>query len=174
VPAELLDVLARHTYYTTRMVIHRDPTYMPANRRDWCSHNAAVDGDTCEASMWLGSFRTNPRTGQPVQLFKSWASNRRKEPADVLAEQVFLHASLTPGTLRATQELERWQGFKGLHFAGQFTTLTDLQETALFSAMSVARTLSPTSRSLQALEQRLASAGHANVSYAVDDGRKVH
>ena len=75
-PAELLDVLARHTYYTTRMVIHRDPIYMPANRRDWCSHNAAVDGDTCEASMWLGSFRRNPRTGQPVQLFKSWASNR--------------------------------------------------------------------------------------------------
>ena len=170
-PAELLDVLARHTYYTTRMVIHRDPIYMPANRRDWCSHNAAVDGDTCEASMWLGSFRRNPRTGQPVQLFKSWASNRQVEPADVLAEQIFLHASLTPGTLRATQELMRWQGFKGLHFAGQFTTLTDLQETALYSGMSVARTLSPTSRSLQALEKRLVSAGHADVSYAVDDGR---
>ena len=170
-PAELLDVLARHTYYTTRMVIHRDPIYMPANRRDWCSHNAAVDGDTCEASMWLGSFRRNPRTGQPVQLFKSWASNRHVEPADVLAEQIFLHASLTPGTLRATQELVRWQGFNGLHFAGQFTTLTDLQETALYSGMSVARTLSPTSRSLQALEKRLVSAGQADVSYAVDDGR---
>ena len=67
----------------------------------------------------------------------------------------------------------RWQGFKGLYFAGQFTTLTDLQETALYSAMSVARTLSPTSRSLQALEQRLVSAGHADVSYAVGDGREV-
>ena len=170
-PADLLDVLARHTYYTTRMVIHRDPVYMPASRRDWCSHNAAVDGDTCEASMWLGSFRTNPRTGQPVQLFKSWASKRHVEPADVLAEQIFLHASLTPGTLRATQELVRWQGFNGLYFAGQFTTLTDLQETALFSGMSVARTLSPTSRSLQDLEKRLVSAGQADVSYAVDDGR---
>ena len=93
------------------------------------------------------------------------------EPADVLAEQIFLHASLTPGTLRATQELVGWQGFNGLYFAGQFTTLTDLQETALFSAMSVARTLSPTSRSLQDLEKRLASAGQADVSYAVDDGR---
>jgi uncharacterized protein len=170
-PVELLDVLGRHTYYTTRMVIHRDPIYMPANRRDWCLHNAAVDGDTCEASMWLGSFRRNPRTGQPVQLFKSWASKRQVEPADVLAEQIFLHASLTPGTLRATRELVRWQGFKGLHFAGQFTTRTDLQETALYSAMSVAKTLSPTGRSLLALEQRLASAGHADVSYAVVDGR---
>jgi predicted NAD/FAD-binding protein len=173
VPAELLDVLERHTYYETRMLIHRDPVYMPANRRDWCSHNAGVDGDACEASMWLGAFRRNPRTGQPVQLFKSWASKRRVEPADVLAEQVFQHASLTPGTLRATQELVRWQGFKGLYFAGQFTTLTDLQETALFSAMSVARTLSPTSSSLQALEQRLVSAGHADVNYAVDDGLRM-
>ena len=110
-PTELLDVLERQTYYTTRMVIHRDPIYMPANRRDWCWHNAAVDGDTCEASMWLGAFRTNPRTGEPVQLFKSWASNRPVEPADILAEQIFLHAALTPGTLRATQDLMRWQGF---------------------------------------------------------------
>jgi predicted NAD/FAD-binding protein len=172
-PAELLDVLARHTYYMTRMVIHRDPVYMPANRRDWSSHNAAVDGDTCEASMWLGSFRSNPRTGQPVQLFKSWASKRQAEPAEVLAEQTFLHASLTPGTLRATKELVRWQGFTGLHFAGHFTTLTDLQETALCSAMSVARTLSPTSRSLQALENRLASAGHTDVSYVVADVKGV-
>ena len=57
----------------------------------------------------------------------------------------------------------RWQGFKGLYFAGQFTTLTDLQETALYSAMSVARTLSPTSPSLQALDKRLVSAGRADV-----------
>jgi predicted NAD/FAD-binding protein len=121
--------------------------------------------------MWLGAFRTNPRTGQPVQLFKSWASNRRDEPSDVLAEQIFQHASLTPATLRATQELERWQGFKGLHFAGQFTTLTDLQETALSSAMSVARTLSPTSRTLQALDKRLVSTGHVGVSYTVGNGR---
>lgn len=172
-PAELLDILARHTYYTARMLIHRDPIYMPADRRDWCSHNAAVHGDTCEASIWLGSFRTNPRTGRPVQLFKSWASNRPVEPAEVLAEQTFLHPSLSPDTLRATQELVRWQGRDGLFFTGHFTTLTDLQETALYSGLSVARTLSPTSTSVRALEQRLASDGHAAVSYAVEDAPAV-
>lgn len=169
VPAELLDVLARQTYYTTRMVIHRDPTVMPADRRDWCSHNAAVDGDTCEATIWLGAFRTNPATGRPLELFKSWASNRRSEPTDVVAEQTFQHAALTPATLCATHELERWQGYHGLHFAGHFTTVTDLQETALCSAMNVARSLSPTSSSLRLLEQRLASFGRADVDYSVDD-----
>ncbi len=167
VPAELLDVLGRQTYYTTRMVIHRDPIYMPADRRDWCSHNAGVDGDFCEATIWLGAFRTNPTSGRPVQLFKSWASQRREEPADVVAEQVFRHAALTPATLRATHELEDWQGYHGLHFAGHFTTVTDLQETALCSALSVARRLSPTSIGLRALERRLASTGRADVDYSV-------
>ena len=170
-PTELLDVLARHTYYTTRMLIHRDPIYMPANHRDWCSHNAAVDGDRCEASIWLGAFRRNPRTGQPVRLFKSWASNRRVDPSEILAEQIFQHASLTPATMRATEELVRWQGFKGLYFTGQCTTLTDLQETALFSAMSVTRSLSPTSSTLAALEQRLVATGRAGVSYDVGTDR---
>ena len=113
VPTGLLDVLARQTYYTTRMVVHRDPIYMPANRRDWSWHNAAVDGDTCEASMWLGAFRTNPSTGEPVELFKSWASNRPVEPGDVVAEQIFLHAALTPSTLRATRDLGALAGLQG-------------------------------------------------------------
>jgi predicted NAD/FAD-binding protein len=166
-PTELLDVLARHTYYTARMVIHGDAAYMPANRGDWCSHNAAVLGDSCEATIWLGAFRTNPRTGRPVQLFKSWASNRPVQPTDVLAEQTFLHPSLSPDTLRATQELTPWQGRDGLHFVGHFTTITDLQETALASGMAVAKAISPTSRTLLTLERRLAAAGQTDVSYAV-------
>ncbi|WP_273786862.1 hypothetical protein, partial [Brucella intermedia] len=60
------------------------------------------------------------------------------EPNEVVAEQTFQHAALTPSTMRATRELVRWQGFEGVYFVGQFTTLTDLQETALCSAMSVA------------------------------------
>jgi uncharacterized protein len=166
-PADLLGVLERHTYYSARMVIHRDPIYMPEKRSDWCSHNAAVHGDACEASIWLGAFRTNPRTGRPVRLFKSWASNRPVEPAEVLAERTFLHPALTPVTLRAARELVGWQGFKGLYFAGHYTTLTDLQETALYSGLTVARTLSPASRTVHALDRRMATAGHPAVGYAV-------
>lgn len=167
VPDELLGTLERHTYYPARLVIHRDPVYMPRDRADWCTHNAAVDGDTCEASIWLGAFRTNPGTGEPVHLFKSWATRRAMQPAAVLAERTFLHPSLSPEALRATHALARWQGVDGLHFAGHFTTITDLQETALSSALAVARTVSPDGARLASFRHRVASAGHEHVGYDV-------
>jgi uncharacterized protein len=169
VPDDLLDLLGSHKYYSARIVIHEDPIYMPKNRKYWCSHNAAVDGDNCEASVWLGSARTNPRTGKPVHLFKSWASQRELQPKDILAEQTFLHPLLSPDTLRATKELGNWQGFKGLYFTGHYTTLTDLQETALYSGIAMAKVLNPASPRLQSLQQRLTEAGHERVSYDVDN-----
>jgi hypothetical protein len=52
-------------------------------------------------------------------------------------------------------------------FAGQYTTGVDLQETALFSAMQVAASLSPESASLNTLRARLSQAGQGAVSYAL-------
>jgi predicted NAD/FAD-binding protein len=168
-PSELLDLLGKHEYYSARIVIHRDPIYMPADRNYWCSHNAAVDVDSCEGSVWLGSARKNAKTGKPIQLFKSWASKRELQPKDILAERTFLHPMLSPDTMRATKQLRNWQGFKGLFFTGHYMTLTDLQETALYSGMAVAKVLNPASQRLQSLQQRLAKAGHADVSYDVDN-----
>src|SRR5262249_49184567 len=142
---------------------------MPADPSHWCSHNAAVDGDTCEASIWLGSGRNSATTGKPIQLFKSWASKRELRPEDILVERTFLHPLLSPDTMRATKELRDWQGFKGLFSAGHYMTVTDLQETALYSGVAVAKMLNPASQRLQSLQQRLAKAGHADVSYDVDD-----
>lgn len=171
-PGELLDSLAKHKYYSARIVIHRDPIYMPGNQKDWCTHNAAVDAASCEASVWLGSARKNAKTGKPVHLFKSWASKRELQPKDILADQTFLHPLLSLDTLRATKELGNWQGFKGLFFAGHYVTLTDLQETALYSGMAVAKRLNPASQRLQSLQQRLAKAGREIVSYEVDNFRQ--
>jgi predicted NAD/FAD-binding protein len=170
-PGELLELLGKHEYYSARVVVHRDPIYMPDSQRYWCSHNAAVNGDSCEASIWLGSARKHPKTGKPIQLFKSWASKRESEPKDIVAEQTFLHPLLSPDTLRATKELVSWQGYKGLFFTGHYTTLTDLQETALYSGIAVAKVLNPACQRLQSLQQRLAKAGHASVSYDVDGFR---
>ena len=152
VPEELLETLSRHEYYPARLIIHTDPIYMPRETRDWCSHNAAVDGDVCEATIWLGAFRRNPSTGEPVKLFKSWATQRPVESREVVAEKTFLHPLLSPATLHATRELEAWQGYEGLHFAGHFTTVTDLQETALRSGAAVAAVLNPGDARLGSLQ----------------------
>ncbi len=93
------------------------------------------------------------------------------QPTHILAEQTFLHPTLSPDTLRATRELVSWQGFKGLYFTGHYTTLTDLQETALYSGMSVAKVLNPADQRLQSLQRRLTKAGHESVSYDVEKFR---
>lgn len=137
-PGALRDLLDRYDYYPARLVIHDDPRWMPADRRDWTMHNAAVAADACEATFWLGAYRTDA-SGRPLELFKSWATYR--SPRSVLAERTFHHLLLTPEAVRAAAELTARQGEDGLFFVGHATALTDLQETALRSARDVAAAL---------------------------------
>ncbi|GAB3391475.1 hypothetical protein GCM10027568_17100 [Humibacter soli] len=153
-PYGLRDTLGAFDYYPARLAIHRDPACMPADPRDWCMHNAAVGDDSCEATFWLGAYRTDPATDHPLRLFKSWATHRAVQPREVLTERTFHHLLLTPAAVSAARELERWQGWNGLHFAGHFTQLTDLQETALVSAMAVADALDPDSPNLASLRRQ--------------------
>jgi predicted NAD/FAD-binding protein len=151
IPEALAGILDRFDYYPARLVIHDDPSVMPADERDWCMHNAAVDGDTCEATFWLGAYRRDPVTGAPVRLFKSWATHRPIAPESIRAERTFHHLLLTPEAVRSAADLGTWQGRDGLFFAGHFTRVTDLQETALESAIEVAEALDADSPNLQAL-----------------------
>ncbi|MDL9979481.1 FAD-dependent oxidoreductase [Microbacterium sp. ASV49] len=146
-PGELREILSRYEYYPARLVIHDDASVMPADRRDWGMHDAAVTGDTCEASFWLGAYRADA-AGRPLELFKSWATYREIDPSRIRAERTFHHLLLTPEAVRAARELAEWQGVDGLHFVGHATALTDLQETALQSAIAVAKSVAPGSERL--------------------------
>lgn len=146
-PAALREILGRYEYYPARLVIHDDASVMPADRRDWGMHDAAVSGDVCEASFWLGAYRTGA-DGHPVDLFKSWATYRAIDPSRIRAERTFHHLLLTPEAVRAARALAEWQGVDGIHFVGHATTLTDLQETALRSAIDVAQSVAPGSERL--------------------------
>ncbi|HEX3804013.1 MAG TPA: hypothetical protein VHV75_14325 [Solirubrobacteraceae bacterium] len=57
------------------------------------------------------------------------------------------------------------QGRHGLHFSGQYTTGFDSQESALYSAMKVAESLAPASKTLASLKTLLAVRGRAGISY---------
>ena len=50
-------------------------------------------------------------------------------------------------------------------FLGAYTTGTDLQETAIYSAMKVAEALAPASRKLASLRARMRANGIAGISY---------
>ena len=135
----------RFPYFPATVVIHRDPAYMPADRADWSAYNATVDGDWCEATMWFGAIRG-------VEVFKSWATHRREPPRQVVTSHDFRHALITPDFLRAQTALAEVSGQAGLYFAGSHTTDVASQESALLSALRVARRLAPTAPNLARLQ----------------------
>lgn len=164
--AELASLLKRFEFFDSRLVIHRDPVYMPRNRRDWSVYNAGTANGSCEGSVWLGAIygKSNGRR-EPPGLFKSWATHRDRQPKELVCERHFCHPLITPDAVRAARALQAWQGYEGLWFSGQFTTGVDLQETALYSATKAASTLAPDSANLAALRRRLAEKGLAGLSY---------
>lgn len=154
------DLFDAYRYFDSRLVVHTDPVYMPRDRATWAAYNAGVEGRQCEGSAWLGAL-----LGEPVDVFKSWAQRRSAEPRDVLLQRRFEHPLITPSAIDAARALRPLQGRGGLHFTGQYTTGMDLQESAVWSAMQVAGALAPRSRTLQALQARLADTGRDGVSY---------
>jgi predicted NAD/FAD-binding protein len=154
---ELLDV---YRYFDSRLLVHTDPAYVHRDRRNWAAYNAGLNRANCEGSAWLGALQEHD-----VHVFKSWAQRRRADPRHILLERRFRHPLIRRSTIEAARALRPLQGHKGLYFSGQYTTGMDLQESALYSAMQVARELAPASRTLQALDARLSARGRAGIAY---------
>ncbi|RYZ51136.1 MAG: hypothetical protein EOP07_21855, partial [Proteobacteria bacterium] len=53
---ELKPLLEAHEYYPTRIILHTDSLYMPAEKKNWSVQNAAVGEGQGEASVWLGEI----------------------------------------------------------------------------------------------------------------------
>jgi len=159
---ELLDV---YRYFDSRLLVHTDPAYVHPDRRNWGAYNAGVRGLECEGSAWLGALQEQSAAGAKVHVFKSWATRRRADPKHILLERRFKHPLISRSTIKAARALRPHQGRKGLYFSGQYTTGMDLQESALYSAMQVAKELAPGSRTLASLERRLSARGRSGISY---------
>lgn len=163
--AKVADVLGEYRYFSSRLLVHRDPVYVPTDRSYWTAYNAGVTMGECEGSAWVGALHDPLRSGAPLDLFKSWAMRRSADPERIVFQREFKHPLISPRTVAAARKLQRHQGRRGLYFSGSYTTGSDLQETALWSAMRVAEDLAPRSRKLVSLKKRMEAKGIAGVSY---------
>ena len=163
--ADVTSLLDKYSYFDSRLLIHTDPAYMHRDRSNWGAYNAGVDGLNCEGSAWLGALQEKSASGASVHVFKSWAQRRRADPKHILLERRFKHPLITRSTIKAARALRPLQGRHGLYFSGHYTTGTDLQESALYSAMQVAEALAPDSRTLASLKTRLSARGRDGISY---------
>jgi predicted NAD/FAD-binding protein len=155
--------LAKFPYYSTTIQIHTDPVYVPAERRLWSFSNVDVRGGFGEASIWYGAIHPAFGDGSTVDIFKSWARERGRNPAELVYTQDFRHALPIPDFTRAQVGLERFQGRRNLWFAGSHCLEVDSQDTALRSAMRVADALAPDAAHYLALKQML-SAGSSGAA----------
>jgi predicted NAD/FAD-binding protein len=165
--SRIAEYLGMHEYHPARLVIHRDPHYMPADKDYWSVQNAAAGGRNCETSIWVGAYYGASDADPQPSIFKSWAAHRESDPTELLAERRFMHPLSTPRTLGAAREVMATQGERNLYFAGSYTTITDLQETSLYSALKVAASLNPDGPKLTSFQQRLADDDLLDVSYDV-------
>ncbi|WP_165975940.1 FAD-dependent oxidoreductase [Actinomadura rubrisoli] len=140
--APLRLLLARFAYTQAVVALHRDPAYMPAVRRHWSVVNLEVHDGWAEASNWYG-----PVHG--AQVFKSWITYRDAPPADLIASRSFDHLVVTPAAVRARARLSERQGQGGIYHAGSHLTGIDSQESAVGSAIDVARRIDPAGRRLK-------------------------
>lgn len=137
--------------YEAKLALHRDPVYSPAEPRMRSLLNAIRTDTTCEVSMSMALALPALADGSPVDLWKSWITHREVQPAEIIATEDYTHIHGSPATVAAQETLATLQGEGGLYFAGGWMTAFDSQETALTSAMDVARALTPGSSRLAAL-----------------------
>jgi predicted NAD/FAD-binding protein len=163
--ADVTALLGEYESFDSRLLIHADAAYVHRERGSWAAYNAGVDGPASEGSAWLGALHERLPSGATVDVFKSWATRRRADPAQILLERRFEHTLITPSAIRAARALRPLQGRHGLYLSGQYTTGMDLQESAVYSAMQVAEALAPGSTTLASLKARLAARGRAGISY---------
>jgi predicted NAD/FAD-binding protein len=123
------------------LLLHTDPIYAHADPKNWSFLNCLVREGYCEASMQLAAAVRPLSNGAPVALWKSWATHRAQDPADILHRVEYRHILPTPATLRGQDALRPLQGEGGVWFVGGWTMPFDAQETALLSAWSVAEAL---------------------------------
>lgn len=134
--AELRETLAAFEPVDTVYALHLDPAYLPGDRRHWSTSTYEVHDGWSESSDWFGPARG-------VDVFKSQLTHRDRLPRQVLAQAGFRHFVITPAVVRAQRRLAELQGQQNLSFAGQYTTWVSSQESAVRSAVEVARRLAP-------------------------------
>jgi predicted NAD/FAD-binding protein len=122
-------------FHHARLLLHSDPVYGPADPYHRSFLNCRVQGQFCEASMWMADVLAVPPRSSAAKLWKSWATHRDRDPKQILHEVHFRHMLPTVSSVRAQAALANLQGMGGIWFAGGYTYPYDAQETALRSAI---------------------------------------
>lgn len=137
-------VLGQVEYFPTSIAVHGDARLMPADRRYWSVVNTRYDGTYSANTVWKGWKSRTP-------IFRSWVTFEPRLPEPLYALVQFDHPKVNAAYFRAQKELTPLQGQGQLWLAGAYLHDIDSHESAVLSAVNVARRLSPASARLRQL-----------------------
>ncbi|MFU8813722.1 MAG: NAD(P)/FAD-dependent oxidoreductase [Pseudomonadales bacterium] len=112
------EVLGAIRYQSNRVVVHSDPSVMPARYRAWSSWNAVVDGGrepSCCVSYWMNRLQS---LGEKQQFFVTL--NPAFPLADVWSERSYARPLLTAEACRAQQRRAEINGVASTWYCGAY------------------------------------------------------
>lgn len=147
---EVKNALNNIEYFTAHIAIHGDKRLLPQNSADWSAANIAYNNTYSALTIskpWM----------QKVPLFRSWitynvwtdASTMIPEP--LYALRTYHHPKVTPAYFETQKKLVHLQGKNNLWIAGFYTHDTDSHNSAIVSAINIAKKLDPQSERLKML-----------------------
>lgn len=98
-----------------RVVLHRDPRFMPRRRAAWASWNyvARPDGALC-VTYWMDLLQALPTSNSPHFV----TLNPTAEPTQILHEESFAHPQFDAAAIRAQRALWSLQGTRRTWYCG--------------------------------------------------------
>lgn len=145
-------LLGKVKYFDTKIAIHSDPRFMPADKSDWRVVNIRYDGHTSAATMYKAWASKTP-------IFKSWITYDVRNPKDngsalpnnLYALITYQHPIADGDFYNAQETIKALQGKNKIWFVGMWANDGDSHESAITSAMKVTEMLDPESDRLKIL-----------------------
>jgi len=150
---DLATILKSMPYYDTEIAIHGDKSYMPPTKKDWRVVNTVFNNGESAMTIYK-SWHSE------VPVFKSWLiAGANKSfgqdaplPKPLYALIHYRHPVLSAEFAESRDKVNAEQGRENLWFGGMWTTDVDSHESAIISAIRIARVLSPNSARLHAID----------------------
>lgn len=154
--SDISQLLAKVKYFDTKIAIHSDKRFMPADSKDWRIVNIRYDGNQAAATMYKEWVSKTP-------IFKSWITYDVRNPKDngnPLPEKLYAlitykHPIADKNFFEAQDTIKNYQGIHNMWFAGMWTHDGDSHESAITSAMKIAERLAPSSDRLKILQGKI-------------------
>lgn len=137
-------------YFTAHIAIHGDKRLLPQNPADWSAANIAYNNYHSAltiAKPWM----------QEISVFRSWITYNVWNdaptifPEPLYATRTYHHPKVTLAYFQTQKRLRQLQGNNNLWIAGFYTHDTDSHNSAIVSAINIAKKLNPKSLRLAQL-----------------------